>query len=119
MVFLHLGHCTLSMDSGRPDNIIRFRRMGFKKEGFQKIYKWKKGLRGMADIKRSIPLATMERIMKKAGADRVSEGAKEALKQALEDYAEILSEKAWQLAKHAGRKTIKGEDIRFVSKQLG
>lgn len=67
-------------------------------------------------VKRSIPLAAMERIMKQAGAHRVSEEAKVELQGVLEDIALEISEEANRLAQHAGRKTIKAEDIRLASR---
>ncbi len=66
--------------------------------------------------KKVISLAAMEKIMKKTGAKRVSEDAKEALRDILENYAEELSERALKLAFHTGRKTIKSEDIKLASK---
>ncbi len=60
---------------------------------------------------RFIPLAAMEKIMKQAGAARVADSAKEALKQLIEDKAAEISKRASQFAMHAGRKTIKAEDI--------
>jgi len=62
-------------------------------------------------IKRMIPLAAMEKIIKKAGDVRVSDKAKVALKEVLESRAEQIAERAWRLAEHAGRKTVKKEDI--------
>jgi DNA-binding protein len=61
--------------------------------------------------KRLLPLAAMEALMKKAGADRVSDKAKEALKEHLEKTAEDLTKKALQFAEAARRNTIKEEDI--------
>ena len=66
--------------------------------------------------KRGIPLAAMERIMKKAGADRVSEDAKVALKEVLEDIAEEIAEAALKVALHTGRKTIKAKDVKLAAK---
>ena len=60
----------------------------------------------------------MEKIIKKSGADRVSDTAKVDLKAVLEDLAEEIAEKAIQLSRHAGRKTIKSTDIKLASKQL-
>ena len=65
---------------------------------------------------KSLSLAAMERLMKKAGANRVSEEAKTALKDILEDHAHRVSEKAWQIAKHSGRKTIKPGDLKIASR---
>jgi DNA-binding protein len=63
-----------------------------------------------------LPLATMEKIMIKAGAERVSEDAKKELKKILEDYSIVIAEKSIKLAQHAGRKTIKAEDIKLALK---
>ncbi|MFT4311506.1 MAG: histone family protein [Candidatus Woesearchaeota archaeon] len=65
---------------------------------------------------KGVPLAAMERLLKKAGADRVSEDAKHALKKALEDYAEKIGGGATKYAAHAGRKTVKAEDIELATK---
>ena len=61
-------------------------------------------------------LLSPERIMKKAGASRVSEPSKEALRDVVEEIAEEIAGSALQLAQHAGRKTIKAEDINLASK---
>lgn len=58
----------------------------------------------------------MERILKLSGADRVSDKAKEALKDVVEEYAEKVAINAWHLASHAGRKTVKSEDIKLAVK---
>ena len=67
-------------------------------------------------IKRSIPLAAMEKILKKSGANRVADSAKIMLRDVLEGIAEDISTQATKLASHAGRKTIKSEDIKLASK---
>lgn len=66
--------------------------------------------------KRLIPLAAMEKIIKNAGGERVSDQAKAALKEVLEEYASRISQNAVKLALHAGRKTIKASDIKLASK---
>ena len=66
--------------------------------------------------KRSIPLASMEKILKNCGADRVSDRAKQALKDVLEEKAEEIGLIAVKLASHAGRKTIKSSDIKLAAK---
>lgn len=66
--------------------------------------------------KRSIPLAAMEKILKQAGAARVSDKAKMALRDVLEEYVEKISADAIRFAAHAGRKTIKSGDIKLAIK---
>jgi len=64
----------------------------------------------MADI----PLASVERLMRKTGAERVSvDGAKE-LRDTLEEIGKGISERAAKFAKHAGRKTVKAEDVKLA-----
>ena len=61
----------------------------------------------MAEISK----APVTRLMRNAGAERVSEDASQALAEVLEEYGEKVARKAVSLAKHAGRKTVKKEDI--------
>ena len=63
-----------------------------------------------------LPLAAMEKILKQGGADRVSDKAKVALKNTLEEIAHEIAVKAIKLSAHAGRKTIKSEDIKLAVK---
>jgi len=58
-----------------------------------------------------IPTAPVTRLMRNAGAERVSEDASQALVEVLEEYGETVARKAVSLAKHAGRKTVKAEDV--------
>lgn len=67
-------------------------------------------------VKRLIPLAAMEKILKNAGADRVSDKAKAALKNVIEDIADEIASSAVKLANHAGRKTVKAGDIKLAAK---
>ena len=66
--------------------------------------------------KRLIPLAAMEKLLKKNGAERVSEKAKAALKDAIEEHAEKVADQAIKYAQHAGRKTIKAGDIKLAAR---
>ena len=63
-----------------------------------------------------IPLAAMEKILKQGGAERVSDKAKVAFKNAIEEIANQLAAKSIKFAIHAGRKTIKAEDIKLAVK---
>jgi histone H3/H4 len=56
----------------------------------------------------------VDRIMRKAGAERVSEAAARALAAILEEEAIEISKMAVEYAQHAGRKTVKAEDIKLA-----
>ncbi len=60
---------------------------------------------------------TMEKILKKAGAERISEEAIEELKKIAEDIAEDIAKHAIELAKHAKRITVKKEDIELAARR--
>jgi histone H3/H4 len=66
--------------------------------------------------KKILPLAAMEKVMKAAGADRVSEDAKIAMKDVLEEIGGDIAERAVTLAAHSGRKTVKASDIKLAAK---
>ena len=65
-----------------------------------------------------LPLAPIGRIVRKAGADRVSQDARAVLADILEDYGLKVSAEALKLARHAGRRTIKAEDIKLATQRL-
>ncbi len=66
--------------------------------------------------KKILPAAAMEKLLKKAGAARVSADAKAKMQEMLEEIAEEIGEKAVRLAKHAHRKTVKASDIKEATK---
>jgi histone H3/H4 len=66
----------------------------------------------MADL----PIAAVVRIAKKNGAERVGSDAAAALVAKAEDYIANLTKEANRLALHAGRKTIKEEDVDLAAK---
>lgn len=67
-------------------------------------------------VKSILPLAAMEKLLKKAGAPRVSEDAKEAIREILEEYADKIGKRASEFSRHSGRVTVKGIDIKLASK---
>ena len=68
-------------------------------------------------IKRLIPLASMEILLKKNGAERVSNDAKEIMKTIIEAKAEEIARTAIELAQHAGRRTVKKKDVMLAAKK--
>jgi histone H3/H4 len=68
--------------------------------------------------KKDIPLAPLERLLRRAGAKRVSKSALREFAVVLADYSHDLSVEALALAKHAGRKTIVGADVRMAKRKM-
>jgi histone H3/H4 len=65
-----------------------------------------------------LPLAPVERIIRSAGAKRVSETGRDALAEHLEEHGIRIARRAIELANHAGRVTVTGEDIKQALKEL-
>jgi len=61
-----------------------------------------------------LPNAAIQRIAKKTGAERIGTDATELLAKKAENYIANLVKKANAYAIHAGRKTLKAEDIELA-----
>jgi histone H3/H4 len=62
--------------------------------------------------------AAVRRLIEMAGADRVGDDAVEELGKILEDFAIKVGKEATGLARHAGRKTVKAQDIQLAIKRV-
>jgi histone H3/H4 len=63
-------------------------------------------------------LSAMYRILKKSGAERVSDESADELRRIIEDIATEIAKNAVDMSKHAKRKTVKAEDVKLASKSL-
>ena len=63
----------------------------------------------------SIPTAVVKRIMTEGGAQRISPDAAEELSRVLVEHGKKLTAAAVAAAQHAGRTTIKKEDVVLAS----
>ena len=63
-------------------------------------------------------LSAMYRILKKSGAQRVTDKSAIELRRVIEEIAEAIAKNAVDMSNHAGRKTVKAEDVKLASKQL-
>jgi histone H3/H4 len=68
---------------------------------------------------RIIPVAPIDKLMRKAGAGRVSDKGAERLAQILEEIGDYIAKRAFEITKHTGRKTITDKDIELAFKQWG
>ena len=66
--------------------------------------------------KNIIPYAAAEKLLKKVGAERVSDEAKIAFVEILEEFADQIGKKAVRITEHTKRKTIKASDIKLATK---
>jgi histone H3/H4 len=62
--------------------------------------------------------AAVERIMKKSGAGRISADATETLTAFMEEYGIFLAKEAKKMSDHAGRKTVRGSDVRMAAEMF-
>jgi histone H3/H4 len=68
--------------------------------------------------KKDLQLAPMHRILKKAGADRVSDEAAREMRIALEEVGLNIAKDALDFTRHTRRKTVKAEDVRIAAKKF-
>ena len=61
-------------------------------------------------------LSAMYRILKKSGSQRVSDESAVELRRVIEEIAEAIAKNAVEMSSHAGRKTVKAEDVKLASK---
>lgn len=66
----------------------------------------------------TIPLATVERMMRDAGAKRVSKEARKAFAVYIEQLTKSLAIEAGEFADHFGRRTITEKDVNLAKKRL-
>lgn len=67
-------------------------------------------------ITMSLPKAPIERIIRNAGAERVSEEAVEELREAVEELGDEIAADAADMAEYAERNTVKSEDVDMAVK---
>ncbi|MBD3227498.1 MAG: histone [Candidatus Lokiarchaeota archaeon] len=65
-----------------------------------------------------LPIAPVDRLIRKANIERVSESAAISLAKILEEIGLEISKVAIELTKHANRKTVNEDDIKLAYKQL-
>ncbi len=63
-------------------------------------------------------LSAMYRILKKAGAARVSDESADELRRITEEIAMTIAKSAVEMSAHASRKTVKADDVKLASKQF-
>ncbi len=63
-------------------------------------------------------LSARYRILKKSGAQRVSDESAEELRRIIEEIAAAIAKNAVEMSIHAGRKTVRSEDVKLASKQF-
>ena len=61
-------------------------------------------------------LSAMYRSLKKSGAHRVSDESADELRRIIEEIAIAIARSAVDMSTHAGRKTVRGEDVKLAAK---
>lgn len=63
----------------------------------------------------ALSILPFEKLAKKAGARRMAKDAVEELRDVVEEYGFSIASQAVKLCEHAGRRTVKEEDVKFVA----
>ncbi len=64
-----------------------------------------------------ISLRAFEKIAKKAGIKRISKDALEEIRDVISEEGLEIAERAFKISRHANRKTIMLDDVKFVTKK--
>jgi histone H3/H4 len=65
-----------------------------------------------------LSLAAMHRILEKASVERISDSACVELAKTLEKIGVEICKDSLEFAMHAGRKTVKGKDVKVAAKKV-
>jgi histone H3/H4 len=68
----------------------------------------------VGEIMAELPIAPIGRIMKNAGAHRVSDDARNVVARYVEEDVQKVTSYSVKLAKHAGRKTVNAADVQYA-----
>jgi histone H3/H4 len=63
-----------------------------------------------------LSISPFERIARKTGIKRISKDALEELRDCIDELGMEIAEKSVKISRHAGRRTVKLKDVRFVTK---
>ncbi len=66
--------------------------------------------------KTEFPLKPIQRIVKKAGVERISSPAMKTMRNAMLDYAEDLAKDITAVSRHADRNTVLKRDVELIKK---
>lgn len=69
-------------------------------------------------MKSELGLSAMYRMLKGAGAERISSESVEELRRVIEVVAAGIARDAVAMSSHAGRKTVRGDDVRMASRRF-
>jgi len=113
---LHFGQC-----APPPTGVLPHALQGLDKSNITKVNITLKNKRECGEVNMTeleIAVAPMQRLCRKAGADRVSEAAAKELAKVLEDIGLKIAKEALDYAIHAKRKTIKVKDIEIATRKV-